>query len=189
MLGNEDSTLIISKNEEAFTDNILNLSNEFKTMLSKMDSDIQSLHSEVSNLASEIKSLKKNSLKFKQEEAIKKNVSFFKLLKSQTFPFQIFFYVLAIIGSLVAGCAMPLTSLLLGDVIDGFDGSIPKDEVPGIIKKAIRIYLIILFSVECTKVITNEVTMYAIKNGSEFEKIFWKNRKEICESRANGSSA
>ena len=59
MLGNEDSTLIISKNEEAFTDNILNLSNEFKTMLSKMDSDIQSLHSEVSNLASEIKSLKK----------------------------------------------------------------------------------------------------------------------------------
>ena len=124
MLGNEDSTLIISKNEEAFTDNILNLSNEFKTMLSKMDSDIQSLHSEVSNLASEIKSLKKNSLKFKQEETIKKKVSFFKLLKSQTFPFQIFFYILAIIGSLVAGCAMPLTSLLLGDVIDGSkDGS------------------------------------------------------------------
>ncbi len=142
MLGNEDSTLIISKNEEAFTDNILNLSNEFKTMLSKMDSDIQSLHSEVSNLASEIKSLKKNSLKFKQEETIKKKVSFFKLLKSQTFPFQIFFYVLAIIGSLVAGCAMPLTSLLLGDVIDGFDGSIPKDEVPGIIKKAIINFII-----------------------------------------------
>jgi ABC-type multidrug transport system fused ATPase/permease subunit len=142
MLGNEDSTLIISKNEEAFTDNILNLSNEFKTMLSKMDSDIQSLHSEVSNLASEIKSLKKNSLKFKQEETIKKKVSFFKLLKSQTFPFQIFFYVLAIIGSLVAGCAMPLTSLLLGDVIDAFDGSIPKDEVPGIIKKAIINFII-----------------------------------------------
>ena len=141
MIGNEDSTLIISKNEEAFTDNILNLSNEFKTMLSKMDSEIQSLHSEVSNLSSEIKSLKKNSLKFKQETT-KKKVSFFTLLKSQTFPYQIFFYILAIIGSLVAGCAMPLTSLLLGDVIDGFDGSIPKEEVPGIIKKAIINFII-----------------------------------------------
>ena len=55
---------------------------------------------------------------------------------------DIIYFILGILGSITAGLSMPLISLLLGDVIDGFDGSIPKDEVPGIIKKAIINFII-----------------------------------------------
>ena len=105
-------------------ESIINITQEFHGFLSKIELEYNQIKSELIQVKKEIKEMKENEA-FKNQNTIKK-VSFIKLMKCQSTKLDLIFFIFAIIGSLIAGCAMPFTSLLLGDVIDGFDGSIPK---------------------------------------------------------------
>jgi len=121
-------------------ESIINITKEFHGLLSKIELEYNQVKSELIQVKKEIKEMKDNEV-FKNQNN-KKKVSFLKLMKSQSTKIDLIFFIFAIIGSLIAGCAMPFTSLLLGDVIDGFDGSIPKEKVPSIIHKSIINFLI-----------------------------------------------
>ena len=132
---NEDLSIDTTENKEGFNENMLSIANEFKSLITKMESEITDVKSEVVSLKQELNAIKSAAKKEKEPENVK--VTFIKLLKCQSTKKDIVLFVFAIIGSLAAGCAMPLISLLLGDVIDGFDGSIPKEDVPNVIHKVI----------------------------------------------------
>ncbi len=121
-------------------ESIINMTQEFRGFLSKIELEYNQVKSELIQVKKEIKEMKENEV-FKNQNK-KKNVSFIQLMKCQSTKIDLIFFIFAIIGSLLAGCAMPFTSLLLGDVIDGFDGSIPKEKVPSIIHKSIINFLI-----------------------------------------------
>ena len=125
----EDTSL--SLNSKAQSDD-----SEIKSLLSNLQKEITQVKGEVKNLKNEIKQVK-DSEPFKKFEKKKKSISFFKLISIQSNKSDIIYFILGIIGSIAAGLSMPLISLLLGDVIDGFDGSIPKEKVPKVIHSAI----------------------------------------------------
>ena len=122
-------------NKEVFNDNILTIANEFKSLITKMETELTNVKTELTSVKKELKEIKNTSIiKSSLSSNDKKvKVTFVSLLKCQATKKEIPIFVFAILGSLVAGCAMPLISLLLGDVIDGFDGSIPKEKVPSTI--------------------------------------------------------
>ena len=132
MRGDETSLSMKSKINEQNDDE----SSELKTLLSKLEKELIEVKGEVTSLKKDIKQVKESEafLHFKKK---KESVSFLQLMSIQSEKSDIIFFIIAIIGSMAAGLSMPLISLLLGDVIDGFDGSIPKEKVPKIIHSAI----------------------------------------------------
>ncbi len=142
-LNHKESNSIMEASNNNITnekESIINITQEFRGLLSKMEFEFNQVKSELKQVKKEIKEIKENEI-FNSQKNIKKKVSFIQLMKCQSTKKDIFFFILAIIGSLLSGCAMPFTSLLLGDVIDGFDGSIPKEKVPSIIHKSIINFL------------------------------------------------
>ena len=133
ILNNEESS-IDTDNKELFNDNIISIANEFKTLLTKMETEITDLRRELKTVRTELKEIQESDvMKPSLQKGIHTKVTFLKLMKCQATKRDIVFFIFAILGSLVAGCSMPLMSLLLGDVIDGFDASFPKEDVPGLI--------------------------------------------------------
>ncbi len=130
--GDETSLSMKSKINEQNDDE----SSELKNLLSKLEKELIEVKGEVTSLKKDIKQVKESEafLHFKKK---KKSISFFQLMLIQSEKSDIIFFIIAIIGSMAAGLSMPLISLLLGDVIDGFDGSIPKEKVPKVIHSAI----------------------------------------------------
>ncbi len=109
---------------------------EIKSLISNFQNELGQIKGEVTNLKNEIKQIKESE-PFKKYEKKKKSISFLKLMTVQSSKSDIIYFILGILGSIAAGLSMPLISLLLGDVIDGFDGSIPKERVPKVIHSAI----------------------------------------------------
>ena len=109
---------------------------EIKSLISNFQNELGQIKGEVTNLKNEIKQIKESE-PFKKYEKKKKSISFLKLMSVQSSKSDIIYFILGILGSITAGLSMPLISLLLGDVIDGFDGSIPKERVPKVIHSAI----------------------------------------------------
>lgn len=79
--------------------------------------------------------------KIVEEKENKKSVGFFKLEYSQANKKDIFLIAMACLGSMVAGAAMPLISLLLGKVINQFNGTIAPSAVPGLVSGLITNFL------------------------------------------------
>lgn len=79
----------------------------------------------------------KHVYEIKHEESIEnlelidkpKKVSYFKLLFKFANKLDIFLIFIAIIGSLIAGAAMPLISLLLGSAINNFGPDVDKADL------------------------------------------------------------
>lgn len=81
-------------------------------------------------------------VKKEEEKEKKKTVSFFKLEYTQTDKVDVTLIALACLGSLIAGASMPLISLLLGKVINQFNGTINPAEVPGLVSGLITDFLL-----------------------------------------------
>jgi ATP-binding cassette subfamily B (MDR/TAP) protein 1 len=70
-------------------------------------------------------------------------VGFFKLMYIKSDRFIIFLIVLACLGSLIAGTSMPLISLVLGKVMNSFDGKIELSQVDGMVSGLIMAFLLV----------------------------------------------
>ncbi len=77
----------------------------------------------------------------------KKSVGFFKLLFALANKTDVFLIISAILGSLIAGAAMPLISLLLGKVLNQFDETILVANVPEMVSGLIFNFLIVGVSI------------------------------------------
>jgi ABC-type multidrug transport system fused ATPase/permease subunit len=71
-----------------------------------------------------------------------KRVGFFKLQYTFAARSDLIYISLACLGSLIAGAAMPLISLLLGKVINQFDGNIEKEKVPELVSGLITNFIL-----------------------------------------------
>jgi ABC-type multidrug transport system fused ATPase/permease subunit len=162
MRADETSLSMKSKMNEVNDDE----SSELKSLVSKLEKELTEVKGEVTSLKKDIKQVKESEA-FLHFQKKKKSISFFQLMSVQSEKSDIILFIIAIIGSMAAGLSMPLISLLLGDVIDGFDGSIPKEEVPGIIKKAI-----INFIIACVCIFLGSLMMvfFWTKIGESFSK-------------------
>ena len=132
MRAEETSLSMKSKMNEVNDDE----SSELKSLVSKLEKELTEVKGEVTSLKKDIKQVKESEA-FLHFQKKKKSISFFQLMSVQSEKSDIILFIIAIIGSMAAGLSMPLISLLLGDVIDGFDGSIPKEKVPKVIHSAI----------------------------------------------------
>jgi ATP-binding cassette subfamily B (MDR/TAP) protein 1 len=72
-----------------------------------------------------------------------KSVGFFKLLFTLANKADVVLIICAILGSLIAGAAMPLISLLLGKVLNQFDETILVKNVPEMVSGLIINFLIV----------------------------------------------
>jgi ATP-binding cassette, subfamily B (MDR/TAP), member 1 len=72
-----------------------------------------------------------------------KRVSFFKLMYTLANKCDITLIISACIGSLIAGAAMPLISLLLGKVLNQFNGNIETANVPQLVSGLIVTFLLV----------------------------------------------
>lgn len=83
----------------------------------------------------EVEILKGNDIDTKKTK--RTTVSFFTLEYAMAKRYDAVFFVIAIIGSVISGASMPLISLLLGKVINNFNGSIDPAQVPSLIQGVI----------------------------------------------------
>jgi ABC-type multidrug transport system fused ATPase/permease subunit len=72
-----------------------------------------------------------------------KRASFFKLMYTLSNKCDIIVIICAIVGSLIAGAAMPLISLLLGKVLNQFNGNIETTNVPELVSGLIVTFLLV----------------------------------------------
>lgn len=72
-----------------------------------------------------------------------KRASFFKLMYTLSNKCDIIVIICAIVGSLIAGAAMPLISLLLGKVLNQFNGNIETANVPELVSGLIITFLLV----------------------------------------------
>ena len=76
-------------------------------------------------------------------EIHKKPVGFFRLMYVMADKPDIIIITLAILGSLISGAAMPMISLLLGKVLNQFNGNIENANVPSLVSGLITNFLIV----------------------------------------------
>lgn len=86
---------------------------------------------------------KEDPKKIAEEMPRYNRVGFFKLQYAFANKVDIALISLACLGSLIAGAAMPLISLLLGEVINQFNGTIEVSEVPGLVKGLITNFILV----------------------------------------------
>jgi ABC-type multidrug transport system fused ATPase/permease subunit len=91
----------------------------------------------------EYDSSKKEEAKEEVDEMPKyPRVGFFKLQYTFANKADIALITFACLGSVIAGAAMPLISLLLGKVINQFNGTIEVSSVPGLVKGLITNFIL-----------------------------------------------
>ena len=125
---------------EVFNDNLLSIANEFKTVLTKVESDISKFKADISYIKHELHLIKAAQNKYHKRKRASSRVnalSYATLITHNSSKCDIIIFIFAIVGSIINGCSMPLISLLLGDVINGFDANIPPNEVPSLIHNVI----------------------------------------------------
>ena len=125
---------------EVFNDNLLSIANEFKSVLTNVENDINKFKTDIAYIKHEVHRIKATQNKFhkrKHTSSYASACSYFTLITHNTSKCDIIIFIFAIIGSIINGCSMPLISLLLGDVINGFDANIPPNEVPELIHNVI----------------------------------------------------
>jgi len=117
--------MIANGNNSEINVNIINSNNN----LNKLENKKESI-----NINKEIEEMNGNELF--------KSVSFFKLEYSFADKKDIFLISFACLGSVIAGASMPLISLLLGKVINQFDGKIAVEKVPELVHGLIINFLL-----------------------------------------------
>jgi len=73
----------------------------------------------------------------------RKPIGFFKLLYALADKTDIMILTLALLGSLIGGAAMPMISLLLGKVLNQFNGNIENADVPSLVSGLITNFLLV----------------------------------------------
>jgi len=76
-------------------------------------------------------------------EKVRKAVGFFKLICSLADKADTTIIVMAVLGSVLGGASMPLISLLLGKVLNNFDGNIANADVPSLVSGLITAFLLV----------------------------------------------
>ncbi len=111
-------------------------------MLSLDESKTESI---LNTSQAEEKSSKTLKTKFKENLAVVKatRVGFFKLMYIKADGYIKFLIAMACLGSLIAGTAMPLISLLLGKVMNSFNGNIELSKVDGMVTGLVLAFLLV----------------------------------------------
>ena len=125
---------------EVFNDNLLSIANEFKSVLTHVEHDISKFKTDITYIKHELHQLKATQNKFhthKRSSPYTNACSYFTLITHNASKCDITILIFAVVGSIINGCSMPLISLLLGDVINGFNANIPPTEVPTLIHSVI----------------------------------------------------